>query len=577
MKQPIRQAECGENQPDVRSQGLVDLSTMFNGSTDVYTSGTHIPELNGVIRGGTTVVIHHPDEVGGLLALCSLAPISPASDTHNPLEDISRFLNGAFLELKEGLFQMPVKVENFSSSHWENVPSLDTLNDKESLMMILSLAYDIWCQQGGQDARLCLAMAIGDFTSTATPVLECEGKNTGLVLLRGSVIATYMQLKSSLGQTMGPVEFVASAASFAVVFLRNRGLTASKIAVNLVEDMRTKALKKATEQLVRLDDIKRGGFREKKGVIIFLHGLLSTDVGTFDRLIKKWKEPQDEDRKAMDPNDDYRPEEVNNILNESLNQDYLLVGWPHDTLSEIDNNGFELFRLLEDIVEDSNQVGEPLIAFVCHSRGGLVARSAAEKLFAKSQLWEKRLCGCVTFGTPHEGAMIAELPSEQLVGRFVQIMALRRTESVPSIFNLAVYQEQNKGFPGIQDLRPARTGGKFLSTLRQQEIEKAGAGKQRRLDIFAIGGHTTQPTKTSQLIERIFGDNEHDLVVETSSSISRYLPHSEIVECDHVSYFSEEQCQKSHFGAVIQYLRKKLQVYDTARARDRSVPPKTGG
>jgi hypothetical protein len=534
---------------------------------DLYLSGAHIPELNGVIRGGTTVVIHQPYEVGGLLALCSLAPTLPSSNTHNPLEDVYRFLNGAFLDLKDGLFQMRVSVENFSSRHWQNVTSPDTLNDKESLMMILSLAYDIWNQQGGGDAGLCLAMSIGDFTSASTPELECEGKNTGLVLLKGSVIATFMQLKSSIEQIRGPVEFVASAVSFAVVFLRNRGLTASKIAMNFVEDMRTKALMKPTENLERLDNIKRDGFLKKKGVIIFLHGLLSTDIGTFDRLIKKWKEPQDDDLTAMDPGKNLSPEDMKKALGETLNQDYLLVGWPHDTLTEIDNNGYDLCRLLVDIVGDSDQDGQLLFAFVCHSRGGLVARSAAEKLFAKDKLWEKRLCGCVTFGTPHEGAMIAELPSEQLVGRFVQIMSVRQTESVPSIFDLAVYQEQNKGFPGIQDLRPAQTGGKFLSKLRQQEIEKAEASKLRRLDIFAIGGHTTQPTKTSKLIERIFGDCEHDLVVETSSSISRYLPQSELVECDHVSYFSEEQCQQSHFRNVIRYLREKLQVYDPATGR----------
>jgi hypothetical protein len=337
--------------------------------------------------------------------------------------------------------------------------------------------------------------------------------------------------------------------------------------MNFVEDMRTKALMKPTENLERLDNIKRDGFLKKKGVIIFLHGLLSTDIGTFDRLIKKWKEPQDDDLTAMDPGKNLSPEDMKKALGETLNQDYLLVGWPHDTLTEIDNNGYDLCRLLVDIVGDSDQDGQLLFAFVCHSRGGLVARSAAEKLFAKDKLWEKRLCGCVTFGTPHEGAMIAELPSEQLVGRFVQIMSVRQTESVPSIFDLAVYQEQNKGFPGIQDLRPAQTGGKFLSKLRQQEIEKAEASKLRRLDIFAIGGHTTQPTKTSKLIERIFGDCEHDLVVETSSSISRYLPQSELVECDHVSYFSEEQCQQSHFRNVIRYLREKLQVYDPATGR----------
>lgn len=536
----------------------------------LYTSGAPIPELNVVILGGTTVVIDDPLEIGGLQAICSVThtPLSGPSG-QNPLEGVYRFLNAPFLDL-EKWFQMPLQTANFPDwfPNWQGVTSTDTLDDKETLKMILSLASDIWNHQGGKDAGLCLAMSIGDFTSAPNPVLKYEGEHTGLLLLKGSVIATLMQLKYSADQVASPVKFVCEAGCFAVAFFRGRGVIASKIAANLVEDMRGKACEKAKVKLKKLDEFEKGNLDKKKGVIVFLHGLLSTDCATFDTLIEKWKEPQGEELHHIEPND---PEGSRKALKATLDEDYLLVGWPHDTLTGIDNNGFRLLCLLEDIAG----TGGPPFAFICHSRGGLVARSAAVKLFAKSDNWKAKLRGCVTFGTPHEGAALVELPPERLIGLFVAIMALKNTVAVPSLIDIFLYQEQCKGFRGIQDLRPAETGGDFLSTLRQKEIDQAPAGKQRLLDVFAIGGHTVQKNPFSRTIERVFGNSQNDFVVETSSSISRYLTRKVLVECDHMSYFSEDQSQKPHFKEVIFDLRKRLQVYDAAKTRYIAAPPQS--
>jgi hypothetical protein len=103
------------------------------------------------------------------------------------------------------------------------------------------------------------------------------------------------------------------------------------------------------------------------------------------------------------------------------------------------------------------------------------------------------LCGCVTFGTPHEGAALAEIPSEQFIAEIVRVKTINNTGNIAYLRDIFRYQKQRKGFPGIQDLRPvAGTSGNFLRTLRQKERSQTQIPKQRLLDIFAIGGHVAQ-------------------------------------------------------------------------------------
>ena len=56
----------------------------------------------------------------------------------------------------------------------------------------------------------------------------------------------------------------------------------------------------------------------------------------------------------------------------------------------------------EDIPELKGRIrdGVAVVAFVCHSRGGLVARRTAVELLEASHVWRPRLRACVTFGTP---------------------------------------------------------------------------------------------------------------------------------------------------------------------------------
>jgi pimeloyl-ACP methyl ester carboxylesterase len=71
----------------------------------------------------------------------------------------------------------------------------------------------------------------------------------------------------------------------------------------------------------------------------------------------------------------------------------------HDTFISIDRNASDLSRLLEERAEGSDK-----IVFLCHSRGGLVARAGADllpdEMAARTEIH--------TFGTPHTGTPLAD-------------------------------------------------------------------------------------------------------------------------------------------------------------------------
>jgi pimeloyl-ACP methyl ester carboxylesterase len=81
--------------------------------------------------------------------------------------------------------------------------------------------------------------------------------------------------------------------------------------------------------------------------------------------------------------------------------------WPHDSLAPIDTSAIRLAALLD---AEFKATPPAHVVFVCHSQGGLLARDAAlplKRMKSPAQ-WENRIAGIVTFGTPHDGAAIAE-------------------------------------------------------------------------------------------------------------------------------------------------------------------------
>jgi hypothetical protein len=154
---------------------------------NVYKAGQQIPELKGVVRGGVTVVIHHPEEIQGLQAICSLAG-SPPED---PMHAIYRALVAPELDLGSWLAWQR-RLRTFSSS-WREVSSMSLQDDWAALNAVLSLARDIWVNQGAGADELCLAMSIPEPEANSERVLEFEGEKPGLVFHKGSIIATLMK------------------------------------------------------------------------------------------------------------------------------------------------------------------------------------------------------------------------------------------------------------------------------------------------------------------------------------------------------------------------------------------------
>src|SRR5262249_45357497 len=180
---------------------------------------------------------------------------------------------------------------------------------------------------------------------------------------------------------------------------------------SLVEALRARAVGR---NLPRLERVSSDDLKGKQGVVLLLHGLMSTDVGTFDSLI-------------------------NEIEPERSLANMHIVGWPHDTLAPIEVNARKLAKLIETHLGPS---GLPIV-FVCHSRGGLVARAAAVELLEPNPGWADRLKGAVTFGTPHEGAELAEC-ADEFLGKVLLLLTIRQTGRVVPLVDALIAVRKRK-------------------------------------------------------------------------------------------------------------------------------------
>jgi pimeloyl-ACP methyl ester carboxylesterase len=237
-----------------------------------------------------------------------------------------------------------------------------------------------------------------------------------------------------------------------------------------------------------------------------------------------------------------------------------LVGWPHDTLTSIDQNAHDLARLIDERLSELSCK----IIFVCHSRGGLVARAAAEKLYAKDKSWETRIAHCITFGTPHAGVALAEHPDRRL-GFYVLAGLTRR--QLAGLIDISAYLEQRDHIEGIENLQPpSARGTPFLRQLEDVEWRAAPRGRKRRLDVYAIGGVAQLGDKGGPLLERLgrlydayqtyyTGEIQSDLVVPLSSATAannNYQPTQ--TSCDHFSYFNDGVCAEQAIWSAIRVL-----------------------
>jgi len=473
----------------------------------VYQRRQHIPELKGEIRGGLAILAHDPMEVGALDQLVEHSAALPG----DPMENLYRVVANAGSSLDGWVDGVKVR-------SGDNPPMLREEADLRvwALRQSLKVAGDLWEAQPTSD-RDQLALALIVPRPGQSPRLD-SGR-PAFVLDFGSIRARVLTAGGRLrefGVALFPV-------------------ARSKRKAKLVEALRDSA---TGERLPRLETIREGDLAGKTGVVIFLHGLISTDVGTFDRFIDELRQDA-----ALDPST-------------------LHVSWPHDTLDSIGLNAEQLSEAIEQQLGASDLP----IAFVCHSRGGLVARrTVVELLEIDRARWQPRLRGCVTFGTPHEGAELAE-SGDEMIGKLLLMKTAASQAGLVPLIDALYAVKGRKSLEGITDLRPRSNGGKFLRRLKRAEArltKRAGAMPVR---LYAVGGNASATGLTGMLSRRYFGGAANDLVVPCASATPAAAETTAVAPCDHFGYFSAQEMRTPATAGAVAFLRTLLRADVKAQA-----------
>jgi pimeloyl-ACP methyl ester carboxylesterase len=486
-----------------------------------------IPLLGGSISGGEAITIDSFNDLAALRAMCAAVP-----DTSYLFEQIRvKELRSRFQDLRDDWvanqerydLELLARVRNLEPDEMENI---------DQIQLVLGIAEAVWSQeeQGPDGTRpgLALVFAIAEVGGT----LELEIEEPALIWSQGSI----------LSRLTAPGSLAFTAGAWCIALARGHGAAASVIAQDLVESLRTERRNQyrlidiELLDLERLDSdsITRASSLRYSAIVILIHGLLSTDLGTFDGFIKELR---------------IKP----------LGTEVLFVGWPHDTLTSVSNSADQLADKLH------NRIGPegPDLVLVCHSRGGLVARATALKLYEIHPRYRTVLRGAITFGTPHQGASLAGVATDSVLGHFVSISATLGTRTIWRLSELLLYRKQQRDgvIQGIEDLRRPDAAG-FISQLRQRELEdpKKPTGAVRQLRLCCVGGDYKGPVKAqTALAKRYFGKNtKHDLVVELESSLPEIAEHRIVVNCSHFDYCSELMRQSSGFQAAVQVARNWL-------------------
>ena len=156
-----------------------------------------------------------------------------------------------------------------------------------------------------------------------------------------------------------------------------------------------------------------------------------------------------------------------------------------------------------------------------------------------------------------------------------------------AFLDVAAYLEQRKKIEGIEDLRPpGATGVPFLRTLQELEFKKAPEGRDRRLNIYAVGGVAQLGTRGGTLLERLgqlydtylafySGQSKHDLVVPLSSAIAaNSVDEPTRTTCDHFSYFQDGDCAAEAIASAIRLLWHDFGLADQIAPYLQGQPPK---
>lgn len=493
---------------------------------NVYQSESSIPDLNLVVRGAATILLSHPDEVAGLQALC----LSVSQNRDKPSDSIFQFLMhvGERIDL-DGARQ---RLANIRVRDWREVSTTDLGSPVQEIVAALGLAQAVWRRQESDISTLALTLSVSDPNFKPEPMIDMVGDNPGWLLHRGSIKTTLF---------MG-----AFRAGGFVIGVFSRGVGVEERAKNVIDALRTKQLEKIprVRSLARIDQTKKDELAGRCAVVLFLHGLLSTDLGTFDAGIDHLREQGFREDK------------------------FLFVGWPHNTLTQIAFNSNDLCAEIRRLW-DPYQTAPPKLAFLCHSRGGLLARHVAATLLREDQArWGEIIKGCVTFGTPHTGTGLADAPDD-LLALLIATGAWRETGTFAALGDVMWIAKRNRTLEGIEDLRTMQGARNkdgrtpFQGELLELErIQVGGRRPYRLLDVLTVGARV-DPSSTwfYEMANRAMSGRENDVAVPLESS--RPPSHLGFVQaadssCDHFSYFTAAELTKRHYSEVTEFLKRAL-------------------
>ncbi len=484
----------------------------------------------------------------------------------NIKEDILKFLKYIHINELNGLVE---SLENDPSGFCDTLNKIEInsddeifytyskADDAEDFRAALQIAYNIWHKQGQSSDKIKLAIAL-----SSKQKIKYVSTWPALALLPGSLKIKFTPCFSrstklfktiySLLKASDPLVKAAYALKgglWLIAFVLEPNKSPETAIKQLVRDEATKGNISWTTLDENFDPKT---ITAKKGIIILLHGVFSTDVGTFEGFVDAWN----------DKLKDYV----------CKSDDFAILGWPHDTLAGIDENAKELSGLVEKL-----KVCELPIAFVCHSRGGLVARRTI--VYLKQQKYPIEKLAWLSFGTPHKGSEFAECGPEEFAGILYMFTALFMIgeKSPIALFQVLRYYWGGGTFAGVENLRPPKNEYSFFGLKKKnfiadlQNSEKVVYRKLDHLKVksYAVSGSWISSGKSNEklfeyVLEHLdkiyFGDKtKNDGIVSVESAKpDGYEGSDSPLSCMHTEYFEKDSICKSEFKSALEYLTEKF-------------------
>jgi hypothetical protein len=399
-------------------------------------------------------------------------------------------------------------------------------NEIQTMVASMRVMRRVW---GSSVDPGALRIAVSVLPKRAPP-----GGGSDQLVLQFSDIVPHLTLKyGSLISTFTNTNRILTGGRWAITLyshIRGTFVTANEASQWLVEELRNAATGRyPLPRLDKLATVDEAAIATAKRVVILVHGFLATDLGTFDGFVESWQMRKER-----------RPGLFRFFRREQQDQEVLFIGWPHNSMASIDFNGERLAELI------AMHLGKTQcsIVFVCHSRGGLVARSAYCHLrtqHAYVSSWRKRIAGLMTFGTPHGGLMY------RISFGAISTIALHglASKTIVSVDRSLIYLYHRGRFAGIEDLQnPKDDDETFFSRLDARER------RHGRLPLIAYGGSVDHriargdfftwayfASLLSTIRDAIDRGEGHDLIFRTSTTLPDWAHLKRIVPRHHSDYF----------------------------------------